>query len=165
MNFMAETLSFSYLDSYDSDDDEDEIDEEETKESVTKSTKFVPTMGNLVSWYSNQYCQKKPPLVIVLEDFEGFPSQVLQDLIANLNENRSSLPFILVFGIATTVEAIHRLLPHGTTSKLAIESFASAPSIHLLSKFLFAGNSFILHNKKKPRVKKLLFSLTGPISE
>ena len=81
MNFMAETLSFSYLDSYDSDDDEDEIDEEETKESVTKSTKFVPTMGNLVSWYSNQYCQKKPPLVIVLEDFEGFTSQVLQDLI------------------------------------------------------------------------------------
>ena len=93
-------------------------------------------MNNLVSWYNNQYCQKKPPLVIVLEDFEGFSSQVLQDLIANLNENRPSLPFILVFGIATTVEAIHRLLPHGTTSKLAIESFASAPSIHLLSKFL-----------------------------
>ena len=75
-------------------------------------------------------------LAIVLEDFEEFSYQALQDLIANLNEHQDTLPFILVFGIATTVEAIHRSLPHGTTSKLAIESFASAPSIHLLAKFV-----------------------------
>ena len=46
------------------------------------------------------------------------------------------LPFLLVFGVATTVEVIHRCLPHGTTSKLAIQSFAAAPSIHLLAKFV-----------------------------
>ena len=129
-----------FSDSYDSDDeDSDEEDdkvEETSKKSSQKITKFVPTLTNLSVWYNNQYSKKKPPLVIVLEDFEGFSSQALQDLIANLNEHQNTLPFILVFGIATTVEAIHRSLPHGTTSKLAIESFASAPSIHLLAKFV-----------------------------
>lgn len=43
---------------------------------------------------------------------------------------------MVIFGIATTVDAIHRSLPHCTTSKLAIDSFTSAPSIHLLAKFV-----------------------------
>ena len=38
--------------------------------------------------------------------------------------------------MATTVDVIHRSLPHATTSKLGIQSFSSAPSIHLLSKFV-----------------------------
>lgn len=52
------------------------------------------------------------------------------------SEYQSRMPFVMIFGIATTVDAIHRSLPHGTTSKLAIDSFASAPSIHLLGKFV-----------------------------
>ncbi len=47
----------------------------------------------------------------------------------------TKLPFLLIFGVATTIDVIHRSLPHGTTSKLAIQSFAAAPSIHLLAKF------------------------------
>ena len=52
------------------------------------------------------------------------------------SECKDALPFCLIFGIATTVDSIHRLLPHGTTSKLAIDSFTSTPSIHLLAKFI-----------------------------
>ena len=51
---------------------------------------------------------------------------------------RDRLPFLLIFGVATTVDVIHRSLPHGTTSKMAINSFASAPSIHLLANFVEA---------------------------
>ena len=51
---------------------------------------------------------------------------------------RDRLPFLLIFGVATTVDVIHYSLPHGTTSKMAINSFASAPSIHLLANFVEA---------------------------
>ena len=54
----------------------------------------------------------------------------------DFSEYKGHLPFVLIFGIATTVDSIHRLLPHGTTSKLAIDSFTSTPSIHLLAKFI-----------------------------
>ena len=84
------------------------LDRKAVKESKSKSSKFVPTLLNLSTWYYNQYSKKKPPLIIVLEDFEGFSSQILQDLIANIYEYHTDLPFILVFGIATTVEAVHR---------------------------------------------------------
>ena len=43
---------------------------------------------------------------------------------------------MLIFGVATTVDAIHRTLTHASTSRLAIHSFASAPSIHLLANFV-----------------------------
>jgi hypothetical protein len=69
------------------------------------------------------------------------------------SEYQSEVPFLLIFGIATTVEAIHRSLPHSTTSKLAIESFASAPSIRLLAKFV---ESLVMD-------EDLLFKLGGEV--
>ena len=69
-----------------SDDDESDLEEEESQsKSQRSSTKFVPTLANFASWYANQYGNdERPPLVIIFEDFEGFGSQMLQDLIANL---------------------------------------------------------------------------------
>ena len=80
----------------------------------------------MVTWYENQYgsgvesSNTRPPLVVIFEDFEGFSAPMLQDLIANLQACRENLPFLLIFGVATTVDVIHRSLPHGTTSKMAI---------------------------------------------
>ena len=66
----------------------DEESEEEDDEIVIKSQKgkFVPTLSNFATWYENQYndSSSKPPLILIFEDFEGFPSAILQDLIANL---------------------------------------------------------------------------------
>lgn len=86
---------------------------------------------------------QRPPLVIIFEDFESFTPKVLQDFIRNLsllshnafgyNTEKGHLQFVLVFGIATTVNAIHQTLPHTVTSQLAIEKFASQPSIRLLA--------------------------------
>ena len=86
---------------------------------------------------------QRPPLIIIFEDFESFTPKVLQDFIRNLsllshnafgyNTEKGHLQFVLVFGIATTVNAIHQTLPHTVTSQLAIEKFASQPSIRLLA--------------------------------
>ena len=41
----------------------------------------------LEAWYNNNYSDsagERPPLIIILEDFEGFASHILQDFILNL---------------------------------------------------------------------------------
>ena len=48
------------------------------------------------------------------------------------------LPFILVFGVATTVDAVHRALPHSVTSLLAIKTLTAEPSIVILDRFVKA---------------------------
>ena len=122
-------LSNSAADSADSGGEEDEEEENEEKgEDSAIGRKVSPRA--LRTWYHNQVPEvttdKPPPLVFILEDFEGFPPLVLQDLIHNLR--LLALPVVLVFGVATTVDAVHRSLPHAVTSSLAIRKFASAPS-------------------------------------
>ena len=67
----------------DNDEDSDDEDEETSKK---KSAKFLPTLAHLSIWYENQHPRKskRPPLVLILEDFEGFSSQVLRDLVSNI---------------------------------------------------------------------------------
>ncbi len=57
-------------------------------------------------------------------------------MLVLFSQYQGKMPFVLVFGIATTVEAIHRSLSQAATSKLAIEAVASIPSIRLLAKFI-----------------------------
>lgn len=66
------------------DSDEDEIDSDAAIQAKPK--KFVATLPNFAAWYENQYssASSKKSLIIILEDFEGFSSQMLQDLISNL---------------------------------------------------------------------------------
>ena len=47
-----------------------------------------------------------------------------------------SLPVVLIFGVATTVDAVHRSLPHAVTASLAIRKFTSTPSIKLLAQLV-----------------------------
>ena len=67
----------------DNDEDSDDEDEETSKK---KSAKFLPTLAHLSIWYENQHPRKskRPPMVLILEDFEGFSSQVLRDLVSNI---------------------------------------------------------------------------------
>ena len=74
-----------------SDEDDSEDSDGESKPIKFTANKFVPTLSNMVSWYENQYpggndmgTNRRPPLVVVFEDFEGFSSPMMQDLIANL---------------------------------------------------------------------------------
>ena len=69
-----------------SDDEEDSDDQVEDSSTKKKSGKLLPTLTHLNLWYENQYPRqgKRPPLILILEDFEGFSSQVLRDLISNI---------------------------------------------------------------------------------
>ncbi|XP_067018831.1 origin recognition complex subunit 3-like isoform X2 [Acropora muricata] len=66
-----------------------------------------------------------PPLVIIFEDFEGFPPSVVQNFVTICSQYLNELPLVLVFGIATAVTTIHRVLPHAVSSVLSIERFQS----------------------------------------
>ena len=77
-------------------DDEEDEDDDEVLE-VKRSNRVLPV---LKAWYENQYPSEvnvmasprkksmkefsRPPLIIVLEDFEGFPGSLLKDFILNL---------------------------------------------------------------------------------
>ncbi|KAL5011062.1 hypothetical protein ScPMuIL_013367 [Solemya velum] len=63
------------------------------------------------------------PIVIVFEDLESFSPIVLQDFIGICSNYLHKLPLVLVFGIATSVAAVHRLLPSTVSSLLSIEKF------------------------------------------
>lgn len=137
----------------DSDNESDEEEEEKVFQNGYKclSGRNSASIASLRLWYENQYPSfqngvERPPLIIVFEDFESFVPKTLQELIRNLsllsdkfcgvNDNDKGLPFVLIFGIATTVDIIHRTLPHSITSQLAIEKFAAEPSINLLAKVI-----------------------------
>jgi len=122
---------------YDLQDEDDPASSEQTK----KISSF--TMPMLCQWYkkmikhddskrrrSSQQSQHsdRPPLVIILEDFEGFPPAVVQNFVTICSQYLSELPLVLVFGIATAVTTIHRVLPHAVSSVLSIERFQSQPS-------------------------------------
>jgi origin recognition complex subunit 3 len=49
-----------------------------------------------------------------------------------------ALPFIFVFGVATTVDAVHRALPHSVTSLLTMQTLTAEPSIVILDRFIKA---------------------------
>jgi len=119
-------------DTSDSDSDGDD----EINRDASKIGRKMSLLG-LRSWYTNQVPQnaaRRPPVVFVFEDFEGFHPSLLQDFIHNLRLLK--LPVVLVFGVATTVDAVHRSLPHGVTSCLAIRKFASAPSVTMLAQLV-----------------------------
>ena len=62
----------------------------------------------------------------------------------------SELPLVLVFGIATAVTTIHRVLPHAVSSVLSIERFQSQPShicvLEIISKVVRYSAQFLFLN-------------------
>lgn len=122
----------------------------------TKFRKSHCTMSYLKSWYETLYNKgespsktKKSPtkkkrtlragnnsLVIVVPDFERFNSDVLQDLILIVSAYIAILPIVLVFGVATSVSALHKSFPYHVSSKLMIRVFQSHSSTSYLNQVL-----------------------------
>ncbi|KAF4524752.1 hypothetical protein B566_EDAN013821, partial [Ephemera danica] len=87
--------------------------EDEELEHTEKCHRVAPcTFSELVEWYSNQHDQNQTPIIVIITDFEGFQSQVLEDFIYIASEYREQLPLCLVFGVATTISAVHSILTH-----------------------------------------------------
>lgn len=90
------------------------------------------------SQYSDQ-----PPLVVIFEDFEGFLPAVVQNFVMICSQYLSELPLVLVFGIATALTTVHKVLPHAVSSLLSIERFQSEPShvcvLEVISKVLMTA--------------------------
>ncbi|XP_014663446.1 PREDICTED: origin recognition complex subunit 3-like [Priapulus caudatus] len=113
------------------------------------------SMSVLASWYTDITSRKRspqgsprkrkadgqlrrlfPPVVVILEDLEGFSAPVLQDFVALCSHYLDRIPLVLVFGIATAVTAIHQILPHAVSSLLSIEKFQSQSSSDYLTHVL-----------------------------
>ncbi|XP_055600786.1 origin recognition complex subunit 3 [Uranotaenia lowii] len=95
-------------------------------------------LGVLKEWYLEKHrrMERKPNLSIIIPDFELFSPDVLQDLILVLNSYAPDLPFVLIFGVATSVNTVHTVLPYHVTSKIKLSIFQSEPSIGNLNKIL-----------------------------
>ncbi|CAN7989232.1 unnamed protein product [Ixodes hexagonus] len=112
--------------------------------------KNLCTMSMLASWYKSAVekapcspskrqkrtgssVRKGDPIVVILEDLEGFKSTVLQDFILICSNYIDQLPLVLILGVSTTVNTVHRLVPQRASSCLAIETFSSIPVTEYLS--------------------------------
>ncbi|XP_076656484.1 origin recognition complex subunit 3 isoform X2 [Halictus rubicundus] len=108
------------------------LNSDETSEEDSQIKKSHCTMRALKNWY-HEHCEPDVPLVIIITDFESSSPRVLHDFISVLSSYSSSMKFILIFGIATTLHAIHRSLSYDVTSKLNVQVFHSPTQINILS--------------------------------
>ena len=127
-----------------------ELTEEEEKTIIKKTD---ASFSALEKWFSEKYSGDgdQPPLIVILQDFEASAGPALTDLIL-LMKRYSSLPFVLIFGVATTITTVHSTLPHSATSKLTINTFGSPPATRLLDNvidniIINADNPFKLSHK------------------
>lgn len=96
----------------------------------------VPSSRKQLEFEKTAVTKSVKPVVIVFKDFEGFPNHVLQDFITICGNHLDELPLVMVFGIATTVGAVHRALPHAVSSILSMEKFQIPPSSDCLTQVL-----------------------------
>ncbi|XP_030747347.1 origin recognition complex subunit 3 isoform X2 [Sitophilus oryzae] len=98
----------------------------------------------LERWYENLYYTKnksaqpinKNLLIVVLPNFESFNIGVLQKFILIASSYLQKLPFLFVFGIATSISTLYTAFPYHVSSKISIKVFKNESSIHLLKKIL-----------------------------
>ena len=112
---------------------------------LTEDDEAVPikkadaSLAALDKWYCDKHppsdSETRPPLVVILQDFEASAGSALTDLIS-LIKRYSRLPFVLIFGVATTITTVHRTLPHSATAKLTINTFGSPPATKLLDQVI-----------------------------
>ncbi|KAF9415006.1 hypothetical protein HW555_007273 [Spodoptera exigua] len=119
----------------------DQVLDNDDEEGVTTQTKKLRknqcTMKALKNWY-NTKCMSSPTkkkslqtrrsLVIIIPDFESFNCNVLQDFVMIVSSYVSTMPIVFVFGVATSVSALHKSFPYHVSSKLLIKVFHSHAS-------------------------------------
>ncbi|GAA5979191.1 hypothetical protein JCM11641_008456 [Rhodosporidiobolus odoratus] len=99
-----------------------------------KSAMLVPEdMRNLKAWYEHRYGKQDttsaPSLVVLLEDLEAMDGKVLTQMIETLSLYTSTLPLVLLVGIATTADALYNLVPRKVCNKLDAQSFFVDPGV------------------------------------
>ncbi|OAA63681.1 origin recognition complex subunit [Niveomyces insectorum RCEF 264] len=79
-------------------------------------------------------------IVLVFEDSEAFDAALLADLLAFLHAWRDRIPFVLLFGVATSVDLFHARLPKQAAHRLAASPshscFDVAPSAAVLDRLV-----------------------------
>lgn len=128
------------------------------------------TFAILQAWYENLYLNTSilnysdekilyqkgapvcKPLVVIIPDIENFSENVIQDFISIAHSYINIIPFVLVFGVATSLNVLHRTLPYHISSKTSIKVFSSQPSTtylnNILEKVFFTGHCpFLLSGK------------------
>ncbi|XP_064472991.1 origin recognition complex subunit 3-like isoform X2 [Ornithodoros turicata] len=110
--------------------------------------KSICTMATLSAWHKSitekmersprkkakRSCTLNDPMVIIIEEVEGFKPSVLQDFILICSNYINQLPLVLVFGISTMVSTIHGMIPERASSCLSIETFSSMPVTEYLNR-------------------------------
>ncbi|XP_073683205.1 origin recognition complex subunit 3 [Garra rufa] len=125
--------------------------DEEQEDDTPLLQKTQCTISALCQWYktvakkvasertenlTNNDSPQSLPVVVIFKDFEAFNSHVLQDFIFICSRYTQELPFVFIFGIATSPSAIQHRLPHSVSSLLCIEVFHSLSCTqHLASVF------------------------------
>ncbi|KAL3281804.1 hypothetical protein HHI36_005005 [Cryptolaemus montrouzieri] len=136
-------------------DEEAEIDVFVDNEETSNIKKSRCNFSVLQAWYENLYMndsilnysatgspkkRKTVPnrkvLVVIIPDLENFNYTVIQDFILIAHSYINILPFVLIFGIATSLDALHRALPYHVSSKTSIKVFRSQPSTIYLNNVL-----------------------------
>ncbi|KAJ8291179.1 hypothetical protein GJAV_G00022300 [Gymnothorax javanicus] len=113
-------------------------DDEEEARTELPQKRALCSMRSLCDWYrsvsKNSSPGKKrsssemefsahPPIIIIFRDLESFCPRVLQAFIHICSQYTQELPLLFIFGIATSLSAVQRMLPHSVTSLLSIELF------------------------------------------
>ena len=80
--------------------------------------------------------KSKPLIIVMLEEAENISPSVLQDFISLCSTHLTSLPIVLVMGIATAVTAIHQLLPSSVSSLLCMQKYQAPPASRYLTQLL-----------------------------
>ncbi|KAG5885796.1 hypothetical protein JTB14_031513 [Gonioctena quinquepunctata] len=122
-------------------EEEDDMDTDETSTHLKKNQLNLPV---LQCWYENLYPEsspqktenKKKVLVVIIPDFESFSPQVLQKFILIASWYIKVLPFVFIFGIATSITTLHSSLPYKVSSKICVKVFNSQRSVHYLNNVL-----------------------------
>ncbi|KAH6588634.1 hypothetical protein BASA50_010595 [Batrachochytrium salamandrivorans] len=84
------------------------------------------SIERLSGWYRHRREISATPtgkLVVFIPEFEIFDPEVLSKLLAICCKRTSELPFVFIFGIATSIDCIHQMLSKATVCSLKIEKF------------------------------------------
>lgn len=74
--------------------------------------------------------------MLIIPDFESFNIDVLKKCILIISWYIKSLPFVLVFGIATDINTLHKSLSYKVFSRIRVKVFHSQKSVEYLNSIL-----------------------------
>ncbi|KAG9062307.1 Origin recognition complex subunit 3 [Linnemannia hyalina] len=94
--------------------------------------------------------RKQPTLVVILQDFESFDYDTLQDFITICSNYQDRIPFVLLMGLATSIDALHQGLPKAVLSRLQTRKFQMQQSSECLTAIIedlfIHANYIVMHH-------------------